>query len=135
MADLPKCLVAPVRDGYNMAPGNQVVSVQLNGGAPRNRADQLGAVGLCSIQWSVGRKDYDYLMAFYRSMISQGALPFVMDLIFEGSDLKEYQVTLVPGTFKLTSQAGHTYIVQASLYVVPSPDDPNGDNMLLARNS
>lgn len=129
---LPKCLVPPERSGYQATPGASVVTNQLDGGLGRYRADQAGASAQITVQWSVGRSDYAYLMAFKRQYEAQS---FLIDLILDSPDALEYTAFIVPGTWNLNSQSGVTYIVQATLEVAPLPADPQGDAILLARNS
>ena len=120
---LPKCLVPPERSGYAATPGASVVTNQLDGGLGRYRADQAGASAQITVQWSVGRNDYAYLMAFKRQYEFQA---FLIDLILDSPDALEYTAFIVPSTWNLNSQSGVTYIVQATLEVAPLPADPSG---------
>jgi hypothetical protein len=131
-----KCLVPPERSGYAATPDSKalgVVNSQLEGGLGRYRADQLGSTALVTVQWSVGKRDYDYLQAMNRQYPMKG-LPIDIDLILDHSTPDTYTAYVVPGTWNLNSQIGETYIIQASLEVLPLPDDPIGDAELLARN-
>jgi hypothetical protein len=127
-----KCLVPCERSNYAATPGIDVVVNQLDGGAGRYRQDQLGVTAQVSVQWSVGSKDYDYLMAFYRQ---NKAIQFTIDLILDSSIAVEYTANFVPGTFTLSSQSGLTYVLQATLEVQPLPVDNIGDAEILGRNS
>jgi hypothetical protein len=132
---LPKLWLQPVRDGYSVTPGKQNVVIQLDGGAPRVRADQLGANATVTINWILGQADYDYLLAFYRSQLSSGSLPFLIDLLFESSQPVEYTAQFInDGGPQLKSQSGLTYYVTATLSVAPS-GDYSGDASLIGRNS
>lgn len=128
----PKCLVPCERSNYAATPGIDVVANQLDGGAARYRQDQLGVTAQVTVQWSVGSKDYDYLMAFYRQ---NKAIQFLIDLILDSSLAIEYNANFVPGTFNLSSQSGLTYVLQATLEVQPLPVDNIGDAEILGRNS
>ena len=132
---LPKLWLRPVRDDYNVTPGNTVVSTQLDGGASRQRKDQAGATAIVPVSWILGPADYDYIQAFYRTAIDEGSLPFLLDLLWEKSTPIEYTVQIVPSTFQLTKQEGLAYFVSATLEVFPNPVDVANDNLLLGRNS
>jgi hypothetical protein len=130
-----KCMIAPDSDGYNVSFGNSVTSTEVEGGKPRIRKDKLGAVSVVGVKWTLGPEDYDYLMAFHRSAIELGSLAFEIDLLFESSEVQEYEnVTFVPGSLRLSGQKGRTYMVEASLNVPPKPVDEAADNILLGRN-
>lgn len=130
-----KCIVPPERSGYAATPGIETIATALDGGLGRYRADQLGASAQVTVQWTVGRNDYNYLMAFYRTAINRGSSPFLIDLILDSADALEYTANLVPGSLNLNSQSGLTYVVQATLEVQPLPLDVASDAIILARNS
>lgn len=127
----PKCVIPPERSGYAGTPGVDVVSTALDGGLGRYRADQLGCSEQVTVQWSVGKADYNYLRAFFRQY---KAGPFLIDLILDFADATEYTAFFVPGTWTLNSNVGITFVVQATLEVAPLPPDANGDAIILARN-
>lgn len=129
---LYKVLVPPERSGYAFTQNPDAIQSILDGGLPRTRQDQLGAAIQVSVQWTVGRRDFNYLMAFKRQYSGQS---FLIDLIIDQDSALEYTAVLVPGTFNLQSQSGETYVIQAQLYVQPLPVDNAGDNIILARNS
>lgn len=131
---LPKCLVPPDRTNYTTVEGKTTVAIQLEGGASRYRADQLGATALVTVAWIVGGADYDYLKAFYRSAIALGSLPFLIDLVLDSQLPVEYTAFIVPDTFKLSSQMGNAYSLDATLEVVPLPIDSSADQIILARD-
>jgi hypothetical protein len=114
-----KCLQPVVRDNYSAQDGNSVYAVQLDGGSSRFRQDQLNPAGTITVQWTLDGPGYDVLRAFYAS-VNYGADPFLIDLLWEAQGVLEYTVHFVPGTFKLTSQRGYTYVVQATLEVLPN---------------
>lgn len=121
----------PDSDGYALKSGKEVVVNQLDGGAPRIRLDQLNTVGICTVRWTVGQNDYNYLQAFYRTTTLKGSKPFLMDLIFDNAAATEYTVQFVEQTFQLASQIGLQYTVAASLYVTPAPPVAANDNSLV----
>lgn len=128
---LPTLALLPDSQGYNVDEGDPNVAVQLDGGAARVRADKVGAVHTVTLQWTVGTANYEYLKAFFRTSTNNAALPFLMQLIIDHSTPDTYTCQFIPGTFKLKSQIGLTYVVGAQLWVVPSLDT-TGDAAVLA---
>jgi hypothetical protein len=115
-----KLNISPDSTGYSVLDGNTNVFTQLDGGDPRVRADQLGAAGTVAVQWTLGPADYKVLRAFYRTGAKNGSEPFQVDLVgIDDDQVRTYTARFVPGTFKLASQSGLTYIQTASLWVVP----------------
>jgi hypothetical protein len=115
-----KLKFSPDSTGYSVLDGNTNVFTQLDGGDPRVRADKLGAAGTVAVQWTLGPANYKLLRAFYRTGTKNGSEPFQVDLVgIDDDQVRTYTARFVPGTFKLASQSGLTYIQTASLWVVP----------------
>ena len=129
---MPTLHLLPDSNGYALRPGKQVIVNQLDGGAPRIRLDQLGAVGICTVKWTLGAADYAYIMAFFRTGVIYGSLPFQIELIFDDNDPELYTVQFVEDTFQLASQQGLEYVVGASLYVTPNAINIASDDSLIA---
>lgn len=135
--------IPPDANGYRAIPGNSVVAIQLDGGGPRMRADQLGIVSTVDVQWTLDPDAYNYMLAFFRSGAGAngvpGCLPFLCPLVGIDNALSDtpqlYTCWFVPQTFGLKSQSGLTYIVGAQLWVVPNLPDPADDLQLLAEYS
>ena len=122
------------RQGYSVDEGDTNVAIQLDGGGPRIRADQLGAVKTAHCQWTVDQDRYDYLEAFYRTGTNNGANPFNISLVGIASSTPDtYVAWFVPKTKRLLSQSGLTYVVGADLWVVPNQVDTNADIQLLGQ--
>lgn len=135
MATLYTCGIPPDSDGFNVLAGNSSISILLDGGGPRIRADQLGVVSRVSCQWSVDAKHFDYMMAFYRTGTKNGTQPFLISLVGVDSSIPTmYQAWIVGGTFKpVTKQEGLEYVVQAQLWVMPTTYSVANDMTLLNR--
>lgn len=115
-------LLPPDQASYASQFGHTTVATALDGGASRFRADQLGASFLVQVQWTCDKVNYDYLCAFYRLATNFGSLPFLLPLYLDSSDLLlPYTVHFVPDTFGLKSQVGQTFVMGASLEVLPDP--------------
>jgi hypothetical protein len=122
----------PDSEGYEVVDGATVVATILDGGAPRMRLDQLGAVKLVSCQFTCNPNEYDAMMAFYRTGTNWGASPFQISLPgIDNQQANQYTAQVVPNSFKLKSQSGLTYILAMQLYVMPNLPDPNDDLQLM----
>ena len=136
MAELYTLGLPVDRQGFSVEEGDTNVAIQLNGGAPRVRADQLGAVKTVHCQWILNQNDYDYLEAFYRTATNFGANPFNISLIgIDSSTAAIYVAWFVPQTKRLVSQSGLTYVISADLWVLPNRIDSNDDLQLLGEYS
>lgn len=122
MAKFPR---PPDQDNFSVTRGASTISVQLHGGAPRVRKDQIGTYSRVSCQWTCGREEYTEIQDFFDITLDEGSLPFTIDLYMKtGMQLTEHKAFFVPGTFKLAEQRGHTFIVQAELDANPTPIPP-----------
>jgi hypothetical protein len=110
----------PDSNGYTFTHPNDVISVELSGGAPRQRLDKLGAYYHLSCQWVLEPTEYTQMQRFYRGATTSGSIPFNIDLIIERAELETYKAYFVPNTFKLVQQRGLAYIVSAELRVAPN---------------
>lgn len=125
-------LYLPVdKEGYSVKFGENVISTKLDGGASRFRLDMIGATHEIPVQWSTDRAGYDYLMAFKRTTIKNGSLPFLIDLVVDDNEPAEYTAYLVPGTLGLRNQSGNSYIVGATLEVLAVPTNETADQAII----
>lgn len=115
-----KLLVCPTSAAYTSQHPNEVVSVELDGGASRFRLDKTGGVHIVSAQWVLDADEYHYFNAFQRVVTVAGSEPFLIDLITYFDDKIEHTVHFVPGSVSLTQQIGGVYYVSAQLEVMPS---------------
>lgn len=129
---LPTLALPPDQASYAAAYGRTAVSTQLDGGASRFRSDQLGAAFMVDVQWTCGKKNFEYLSAFYRTTITYGADPFLISLKLDTGAMQTYTAHFMPGTFSLIQQMGETYVVGAKLEVVPDPSFTTGDAATVA---
>lgn len=129
MALLP---LPPDTESYTFTYGNQVMSTELDGGQSRFRKDFLGHVHNLDVQWTLNLKNFNYLMAFYRTTLDHGSLSFTIGLIMESGSLVTVTAWFVPGTLKHASPKGNTYVVTASLEVIPDPNAATGDAAIIA---
>jgi hypothetical protein len=125
-----RLILRPDTSSYTATDGQEVVSVQLEGGAGKYRRDILGASAKVTATWILDREAYRYMRAFYQTM-NKGALPFLLELILDDPEPTEYEAHFVPGTMSLQSQSGNAYTITAELEVVPQPADEDYDALLV----
>lgn len=125
-----KLALAPDQNGYAAAEGYRHVYQKLDGGAGRQRKDILNGTYKVDVTWTVTKDDYLYLTTFHRAT-KEGTEPFRMDLLLTKHELVEYECRLIPGTWRLTSVKGETYVVKAQLEVVPDLGDDAFDEGLV----
>lgn len=113
---MAKLSIAPDRDGYSIVPKDTFISKRMTYGNSRYRADLNEADFIVTCQWTVTLTDYNTITAF---MIANAALTFQMDLLILSSYIIEYDVKLVPDTFKIMTQQGEIITCSASLAVLP----------------
>ncbi len=124
---LNKLSLVPDNSSYSVTDGKSVIATQLDGGAMRYRRNVLGATSSVSCTWIIGPDDYRYLRSFYRSVVANGALPFMVDLLLDEPALIEHKAYFVPDTITLNSQKGLQYNVSAKLEVFPNEYDVEAD--------
>jgi len=132
LTDDPVLAIPPDQSGYKAKYGKTVVSAQLDGGAGRYRADQLGASFTVDVKWTVNLTNFNYLSAFYRRAVAFGSLPFTIALMIDNGSMNNYQAYFVPDTFQLASQTGLQYVISATIEVMPNAAYAGDDDTILA---
>lgn len=112
------CPIDPDSEGYNWIFGQAAAGVQLDGGASRFRGDKLNPAAAFTVQWTCNQTTYNAMIGFWTG-INYGADPFLINLVFESATPLAYIAHIVTGTFQLASQKGLTYVLQATLEVIP----------------
>lgn len=118
---LPLFPFAPDQTGYALVDADNAIAVELDGGAPRVRADVLGGVSTVSVRWSLRATEYQAFRSFYATAIARGALPFALDLIHDQPFLTRHTARIQPGSLKVDASRvnGGIYTVTATLWVSP----------------
>lgn len=129
---LSKLYIQPEVSSYSVQEAATTVVYDLNGGFGRYRRDLISARPTVSCQWSLDEVGYQYFTAFYSSVISNGADPFYIDLIYDGGSLTQYQASFLPETISLSQHAYNQYQIQAELEIVPSAVNASADNALIS---
>lgn len=91
---LPKLNIEVAEDGFRASDGDAVMRSNVGQGPSRSRRDFVGASGQGSITLQCDESEYDYWRAFYNTTIAEGALPFLLDLVFDDSTLRTYEVKM-----------------------------------------
>lgn len=116
---LTKLNLIPDSSSYSVTDGQEVIRIELDGGAGRYRQDVLNATSVVNVSWSIGPEKYRYLRAFYKQVANGGSEPFAIDLIMDDSALTEHKAYFIPGSMQLRRQEGMLYVVSARLEVYP----------------
>lgn len=120
---LSKCALSPDSAGYSVSNAENVISTKLDGGASKYRAGILDGASKVSVKWICNSFQYQYIQVFYVSMLKNGSLPFLIDLILNSSFPIEHEAYFIPGSLSLSEHQGEYYGVVAQLEVVPKPID------------
>lgn len=110
----------PDQDSYQYTPGQQMLSVQLEGGGPRLRRDYINPNHTVTCNYSCTREQYLILMGFFRERAQQFSKPFQANLVIDVPVLIPYICRLV-GEPKLINVQGFLYTVQVTYSVNPNP--------------
>lgn len=116
---------------YAATLGPAVRRDEVDGGRARHRLDQVGAPALVDCRWDASAVEHDYLLAFYRTVIAEGAGPFFASLILDGFATLTYSARFMPPGMRLTGQSGETYQLTARLEVMPLVRDDSLDRDLI----
>lgn len=128
---LHKLHLSPLISGYSYTMQSDVISVNLDGGSPRKRRAKIGSYGNVNCNFTLEGLQYDYLMAFYRQKIKSGALPFLMDIKTEDSELLEHECFIKENSLKLTATRANIFNVSCQLEVKPITRDETEDNLMI----
>lgn len=115
-----KLELRPNSSGYTATPGNEIDSVQVDGGPSRSRRSFIGKPSTVNVGWMLDEQGFNYLTAFFRTATANGALPFLCDLLLDYANLEEYTCKFIPGSFKpVASTAAFTFNATAQFEVQP----------------
>jgi hypothetical protein len=130
---MTKLLVNPTFAAFSAQFGANALSTELDGGAGRYRLDKIGSAHKAQVQWMLTAKAYNYLMAFYRTEIDYGSLPFTIDISgVDAAALTTYTAHIVPGTLSLTACLGDMYQMSATLEITPLAENSGADATLVS---
>jgi hypothetical protein len=122
---------SPSFAGFSAQLGSNTLSTELDGGAGRYRRDKIGAAHKVQVQWALTEQGFDYLMAFYRTEIDYGSLPFTIDIAgVDAAALTTYTARFMGAPSSVC--LGDVYQVSATLEVAPLAVDAGADAALVA---
>lgn len=128
---MQKFTIPPESESYSVKDGVSFVSVALEGGLSRRRADVINAASKAKVSWSFDRAEFDYFRAFFDTATMKGALPFTLDLVVDKHYRQEYVCAFIEDTLELSEVSGHSYRVTAELEVIPKRPDHVGNQTLI----
>ncbi len=123
-----KLFLSPNELDYNPTLGDGVLTQQLTAGMPRQRRNFIGATHGVTLSWSLNIDEMELLLAFYFAN-QYDPQPFLMDLIFDYTSLKEYQVAFI-GSLKW-SKEGNLWRANIDAVAKPSPRSPDDDDKVI----
>ena len=128
---MQKFTIPPESESYSVKDGVSFVSVALEGGLSRRRADVINAASKAKVSWSFDRAEFDYFRAFFDTATMKGSLPFTLDLVVDKHYRQEYVCAFIEDTLELSEVSGHSYRVTAELEVIPKRPDHVGNQTLI----
>jgi hypothetical protein len=128
---LPKLALLPDTSGYSVQDGQDVIAIELDGGAGRYIRDKFGSTSRVAVSWTLLPYQHEYLRAFYNTVTQKGSLPFLCDLILDDPTPIEHVCRIVPGTMSLGQQEGYAYTSSATFEVEPITPDEELDEALV----
>ena len=131
MTELNKLAYCVQQSGYTVDFGTNVIVQELEGGPSRYRVDSKNNVHYVNSTWVVGKKGYQYMMAFFNVWQRNPSQPFLANLIIDDAELDEYECFFRNGGFRLDSKNGQIYTLSATLEVTAKPRDDDMDDALV----
>jgi hypothetical protein len=128
---MTKLLVVPTIANFSAQFGENAINTKLDGGASRFRLDKIGAAHEVQVQFVLTDQGFNYLMAFYRTEIDYGSLPFTIDMKgVDAAALTTYTAHFMgaPSSVYL----GGVHQVSATLEVTPLAANESADLALIA---
>lgn len=105
----------PAKAGYSVTPSPENLRAVMDGPAGRIRRGVTGASWMLNVQFVTDEEGFRYLRAFYRTTLDNGALAFIVKLVFPLSTVTKHKAYFVPGSMKLTGIQGTAHVVTAQI--------------------
>ena len=126
MAEIPKFMLKPQRDGYSFNLARSVTSTETIVGLPRERKDSVGKVHRVNATYKCTRSQWQYFLAFSRAY---EGLPFLAYLLLDDIDHQWYECRIIGESLPVSTLGDQIFTVQLSL--VAKPIKYNIDNDIL----
>lgn len=127
MADIPKFMLKPLRDGYSFSLARNVASTETIVGLPRERKDSVGKVHRANVTYKCVRSQWQYFLAFTRAY---EGLPFLAYLLLDDVDHKWYECRIVGDSMPVQPLGDQIFTVQLSLVAKPIKYDIDNDILI-----
>ncbi|WHR57581.1 hypothetical protein [Acinetobacter haemolyticus] len=111
--------LCPLQSSYSVKYGTSVERITLRGGFGRYVQTKNAKKHLVDVAFTLREDDFIYFRAFYLNW-QLNPLPFLMSLIIEDSEFREYIAQFVPDSFSFNELSGKIFKVSAQLVVVTS---------------
>lgn len=111
--------LCPLQESYSVKYGTSVERIAFSGGFGRYVQTKNAKKHLVDVAFTFREDDFIYFRAFYLNW-QLNPLPFLMSLIIEDSEFREYIVQFVPDSFSFNELSGKIFKVSAQLIVVTS---------------
>lgn len=109
--------LCPLQESYSVKYGTSVERIALRGGFGRYIQTKNAKKHLVDVSFTLREDDFIYFRAFYLNW-QLNPLPFLMSLIIEDSEFREYIAQFVPESFSFNELNGNVFKVSAQLVVV-----------------
>jgi hypothetical protein len=127
-----KLFITPIVSNYSVASPDNVISTTTAGGFSRSRLDIVGGIMIVNVSWMLDENAFNYLNAFYYTILANGTLPFLCNLVLDKAALSEYQCKFVAKSFKpISSLTAMRFTASAQFEVKPTVRDANRDNAIV----
>lgn len=109
--------LCPLQSSYSVKYGTSVDRIALRGGFGRYVQTKNAKKHLVDLAFTLREDDFIYFRAFYLNW-QLNPLPFLMSLIIEDSEFREYIAQFVPDSFNFNELNGSVFSVSAQVVVV-----------------
>ncbi|MBC9229200.1 hypothetical protein HI850_007640 [bacterium SPL81] len=109
--------LCPLQSSYSVKYGTSVERIALRGGFGRYVQTKNAKKHLVDLAFTLREDDFIYFRAFYLNW-QLNPLPFLMSLIIEDSEFREYIAQFVPDSFNFNELNGSVFSVSAQVVVV-----------------
>lgn len=107
----------PERSGYAYNNNSGLLTVEVEGGLSKSRADFVGGGNIVDVTYQLTADEYEFFMIFYNTIAEKGAAEIVAPLILDGRSVEEYTCKFVPNSVQMSEPNGSRYIVNCQLEV------------------
>ena len=118
------------QSGYTFTHGNNVIVQELEGGPSRYRRSRKRNSHIVSVNFTVKKEGYDYLVAFFNVWAMNPAMPFLAMLIIDDAELAEYKCAF-RSEFHLDSKDGPIFKVSTTFEVQAKLRNIDNDLLLV----